>query len=157
MNKALIVTLVTFGLLLTGGAIIGIDVYQSFQDYEELSDSFTISDPDFVLSHDNTSADITVEVTTPKLGYIPKSAEVEIVISQSSVEYCDPIVFRLQLGKVEEVEFNIEFNEFDVTKILLGMQLYFQIDITAMPIYMGISIPSLIQYFDFDLTVSSAT
>ncbi|MCE7742825.1 MAG: hypothetical protein GOP50_10260 [Candidatus Heimdallarchaeota archaeon] len=81
----------------------------------------------------------------------------EILILQNTEEYCDPIIFKLRLGEVEEVEFSLSFTEFDIQKIQLGMQLYFEIEITAVPIYLGIAIQSLVQYFDFEITISSAS
>ena len=148
MHKALIATIIILSLLLTGGAIIGIDVYLSFQDYKEMSNSFNISEPTYVLSEGNLTADITVFVNSPKLGYIPKTADVEVIILQNSVQYCNPINFKIKIGEEQRVDFTITISQVDRDRLDFGVIIYFDIQITAIPIYLGIPIKSLTQVFD---------
>ena len=148
MRRALIIALSIIGLLLTGGAIIGIDVYMSYQDYQENEDAFEISEPTFVLSESKLSAEITVFVDTPPLGYIPKAADVEIIIMRESVQHGDPISFRIKLGETVRVDFTVTISQTDVDKLNLGISLFFDIQIKATPVYLGIPITSLTQEFD---------
>ncbi len=148
MRKAIIITLSILGLLLTGGAIIGIDVYMSYQDYQANEDAFDISEPTYVLSESNLSAEITVFVYTPPLGYIPKSADVEVIVMQNSAQYCDPISFRIKIGETVRVDFTVTISQIDVDRLKVGMSLHFNIQVTATPVYLGIPIASLTQEFD---------
>ena len=139
------VFLVFFLLILAGGAVIGIDVYLSYKTFTDNPGAFSYSTPSMVLATDNTSVEVSTVVTTPKLGYIPKSANLNITIMNGTVLFGTPIEVDLKLGTSQAVNFTVNFAMDVVAFIGGGGTISLEAIITATPIYIGIPLKFLSQ------------
>ncbi len=145
MKTGVKVFLVIFLLILAGGAVIGIDVYLSWKTFNDNPGAFSYSTPVITLAPDNSSVDVTTTVSTPKLGYIPKSARLDVVIMNGSSTFGDPIEATVKLGTNQTVEFTVNF-ELDVVALITGGgSISLEALITVVPIYIGIPLNFLAQ------------
>ncbi|MEE9410020.1 MAG: hypothetical protein V3V41_03760, partial [Candidatus Heimdallarchaeota archaeon] len=87
MRKGLKVFLIIFGLIIVAGAVIGIDIYLSYRDVQAKLGEFSVGTASFVLANNNESVTISTTVTTPKLGYMPKSLRLDITIMKGGSQY----------------------------------------------------------------------
>jgi hypothetical protein len=83
------------------------------------ADDFKVSDPTFELADTNDSVIISIEVDSPKLGFIPKGINVEVTILKNGVVY-DKIEDTLDLGKKDVITFNMTIESADATTIATG-------------------------------------
>ena len=87
-------------------------------------------------------------MTTPKLGYIPKSIRLDITVKKGGVEYGDPQQITIKLGTAEELEFTVVFEPADITTISTGGTVSLSAETTATPVYFGIPLNFLAQTLD---------
>ncbi|MHA1260241.1 MAG: hypothetical protein ACTSRO_11475, partial [Candidatus Heimdallarchaeaceae archaeon] len=120
MGKGLTIFLVIFFLLLAAGGVVGGDVYMSYKDMQTKSGDFSTGTPNFTLADNNESVTISTTITTPKLGYIPKSIRLDLVIKKGGVDYGSPQQVTIKLGSSQEVSFTITFEQADITTISGG-------------------------------------
>ncbi|MHA1224711.1 MAG: hypothetical protein ACTSP3_15920 [Candidatus Heimdallarchaeaceae archaeon] len=157
MGKGLTIFLVIFFLLLAAGGVVGGDVYMSYKDMQTKSGDFSTGTksgdfstgtPNFTLADNNESVTISTTITTPKLGYIPKSIRLDLVIKKGGVDYGSPQQVTIKLGSSQEVSFTITFEQADITTISGGGTVSVTVEVTATPIYLGIPINALAQTLD---------
>lgn len=148
MGKGLTIFLVIFFLLLAAGGVVGGDVYMSYKDMQTKSGDFSTGTPNFTLADNNESVTISTTITTPKLGYIPKSIRLDLVIKKGGVDYGSPQQVTIKLGSSQEVSFTITFEQADITTISGGGTVTVTVEVTATPIYLGIPINALAQTLD---------
>jgi len=148
MGKGLTIFLVIFFLLLAAGGVVGGDVYMSYKDMQTKSGDFSTGTPNFTLADNNESVTISTTITTPKLGYIPKSIRLDLVIKKGGVDYGSPQQVTIKLGSSQEVSFTITFEQADITTISGGGTITVTVEVTATPIYLGIPINALAQTLD---------
>ncbi|MHA1667457.1 MAG: hypothetical protein ACTSUR_02270 [Candidatus Heimdallarchaeaceae archaeon] len=148
MGKGLTIFLVIFFLLLAVGGVVGGDVYMSYKDMQTKSGDFSTGTPNFTLADNNESVTISTTITTPKLGYIPKSIRLDLVIKKGGVDYGSPQQVTIKLGSSQEVSFTITFEQADITTISGGGTVTVTVEVTATPIYLGIPINALAQTLD---------
>ena len=147
MRKGTKVFLVIFLLIIIAVVIIGVDVYLSYKGFEEKSSEFTIDTPSFVVASNNESAIITTTLSTPKLGYIPKSVRLDITVLKGGSAYGDPQQVTIKLGTTQDLEFELAFESADVTTITSGGVVVFTVEVLATPIYIGIPLNFVAQEF----------
>ncbi|MHA1827192.1 MAG: hypothetical protein ACTSX6_00945 [Candidatus Heimdallarchaeaceae archaeon] len=148
MGKGLTIFLVIFFLLLAVGGVVGGDVYMSYKNMQTKSGDFSTGTPNFTLADNNESVTISTTITTPKLGYIPKSIRLDLVIKKGGVDYGSPQQVTIKLGSSQEVSFTITFEQADITTISGGGTVTVTVEVTATPIYLGIPINALAQTLD---------
>ena len=138
MGKGTAIFLTILFIVLAGGAVIGVDVYLSYRNYTENSDSFDITNITYDLAPSNESAVVSAVITSPKLGYIPKSVRLDIVLKKGGTQYGDPQQITITLGTNQTVEFTLTFEVADIAIITGGGTISLTIEATATPIYIGI-------------------
>ncbi len=139
------VFLVIFLLILAGGAVIGIDIGLSVKSFNDNPGAFSYSPPVITLAPDNSSVEVSTTVSTPKLGYIPKSARLDIVIMNGSLVFGDPLEATVKLGTNQTVDFTVDF-EMDIIAFIGGGGIIaLEAIISATPIYIGIPLNFLAQ------------
>jgi len=139
MGKGTAIFLTILFVVLAGGAVIGIDVYMSYKGFTDNPDGFAVSDPDFVLASNNESAVVSAVVSTPKLGYMPKSVRLDIEIykyGNDTLYLADSLT--IPLGENATIEFTVVFEQADVLLITGGTPIKFEVKGVAIPIYIGI-------------------
>jgi len=142
------VFLVIFVLILAGAAVIGIDVYLSYKAFQDNPGAFSMTTPTIVLASDNSSVDVTATITTPKLGYMPKSARIDIILMNGTEVFGDPLQVTVKLGTSQEVNFTIVFEIDIIAYITDGNSIALVAELTATPIYIGIPLNFLQQELD---------
>ncbi len=138
MGKGIAIFLSILFVVLAGGAIIGVDVYLSYKAFNENPDAFDVVDMTYVLASNNESAVVSATLVTPKLGYMPKSVRLDIIIKKGSVEYGDPIQVTVPLGSNQTIEFTVIIETADAIIIAGGGTISFTVEALATPIYIGI-------------------
>ena len=145
MRKGLTAFLIIFFVILAVGGVIGVDIYMSYQDVQEKIGEFTVSAPTYDISSDNTTITVIATVGTPKLGYIPKSIRLDIQLLKGGTNYGDLQQLTLKLGESAPVEFVFVLTSADVITIGSGGTITITIEITAIPIYIGIPLSFIAQ------------
>ena len=145
MGKGLTAFLIIFFILLAAGGVIGVDIYMSYTDVTEKAGEFTVGTPTFDISSDNTTITVTTTVGTPKLGYIPKSIRLDIQLVKGGSDYGDLQQVTITLGESAPVEFIFELESADATTIGTGGSITITIEITAVPVYIGIPLTFIAQ------------
>lgn len=148
------VFLVIFVLIIAGAAVIGIDVYLSWKTYQDNPGAFSYSTPTLTLAPDNSTVSVNTTITTPKLGYIPKSARIDVVIMNGTTQFGDTIQITIKLGVPQSVQFSLNFTMDVITHITGGGTISLTAEVTATPIYIGIPLKFLAQdlgVIDIDL------
>jgi hypothetical protein len=139
------VFLVIFLLIIAGGAVIGIDVGLSVKTFNDNPGAFSYSPPVITLATDNTSVEVSTTVSTPSLGYIPKSARIDVVIMNGSLVFGDPLEATVKLGTNQTVVFTVNFELDIVAHIAGGGSIALEALISAVPIYIGIPLNFMAQ------------
>ncbi len=139
------VFLVIFLLILAGGVVIGVDVYLSWKTFNDNPGAFSYSTPVFALAPDNSSVDVTTTITTPTLGYIPKSARIDIIIMNGTEVFGDPLQVTVKLGTSQVINFTVIFEMDIIVYITDGNSIALIAEISATPIYIGIPLNFLMQ------------
>ncbi|MCG3218281.1 MAG: hypothetical protein KAR35_04715 [Candidatus Heimdallarchaeota archaeon] len=129
-----------FGILIILLIVAGIDVYLSVDTIRNQTDDFKVSDPTFELADTNDSVIISIEVDSPKLGFIPKGINVEVTIMKNGVVY-DKIEDTLDLGKKDVITFNMTIESADATTIATGGSVVLSAEIKITPVLFGIKVP----------------
>ncbi|MHA1464102.1 MAG: hypothetical protein ACTSVO_04060 [Candidatus Heimdallarchaeaceae archaeon] len=145
MGKGLTAFLIIFFVILAVGGVIGVDIYMSYQDVQEKIGEFTVSAPTYDISSDNTTITVAATVGTPKLGYIPKSIRLDIQLLKGGTNYGDLQQVTVKLGESAPVEFVFVLTSADVSTIGSGGTITITIEITAIPIYIGIPLSFIAQ------------
>jgi len=148
MGKIGKVILVLFLLIIAAAAIIGGDIYMSYRGITEKAGEFDVGSTVFDMAADNSSADITTTVTTPKLGYMPKSIRMDLIILKNDTQYGNPQVITIKLGDSQEIGFNVTFVAADILAISSGGTISIKIEVTITPVYIGIPLDFLTQVLD---------
>ena len=145
MRKGLKIFLVIFFIVLAVGGVIGVDIYLSYKDVTENIGDFTVGTPTFDVSSDNTTITVTTTVGTPKLGFIPKSVRLDIQLKKGGSNYGDLQQVTIKLGESAPVEFIFVLTSTDVSTIGSGGTITITIEVSAVPIYIGIPLNFLAQ------------
>ncbi|MHA1345774.1 MAG: hypothetical protein ACTSO3_05225 [Candidatus Heimdallarchaeaceae archaeon] len=145
MGKGLTAFLIIFFVILAVGGVIGVDIYMSYQDVQEKIGEFTVSAPTYDISSDNTTITVAATVGTPKLGYIPKSIRLDIQLLKGGTNYGDLQQVTVKLGESAPIEFVFVLTSADVSTIGSGGTITITIEITAIPIYIGIPLSFIAQ------------
>ena len=141
------VFLVIFLLIIAGVIVIGVDVYISYKDFEAKSSEFVIGTPAFDIANNNESATITTTISTPKLGYFPKSVRLDITVKKGGSVYGDPQQITIKLGESQDLVFVLVFESADITTIATGGSVTLSVEVLATPIYFGIPLNFVAQQF----------
>ncbi len=139
MGKKLTTFLIIFFLLLAVAGVIGVDVYLSYKTINENADQFTVSAPLFDVGADNKTIDVTTEITTPKLGFLPKSVKLNITILNGT-EILNEFEKEIKFGITSELNFTLIFDDQVAEKIALGQTITLTIRIVATPVFLGITL-----------------
>jgi hypothetical protein len=148
MKRSTKVILIIFLLLISAVVIIGVDVYLSYRHFEERSGDFDLGSINDVVADNNESVLVTAVLTTPKLGYIPKSVRLDITVRQGGDIYGDPMQFTIKLGESQNLEFNFTLEADEILDIANGFAVVFTVDVLATPIYIGIPLNFVAQEFE---------
>ena len=141
------VFLVIFLLIIAGVIVIGVDVYISYKNFEAKSSEFVIGTPVFDIANNNESATITTTISTPKLGYFPKSVRLDITVKKGGSVYGDPQQITIKLGESQDLVFVLVFESADITTIATGGSVTLSVEVLATPIYFGIPLNFVAQQF----------
>ncbi|MCG3220406.1 MAG: hypothetical protein H7641_03415 [Candidatus Heimdallarchaeota archaeon] len=141
------VFLVFFLLIIAAVIVIGVDVYLSYKDFEAKSSEFVIGTPAFDIASNNESATITSSLSTPSLGYMPKSVRLDITVKKGGSVYGDPQQVTIKLGESQNLEFVLVFEAADITTISTGGTISLTVEVLATPIYFGIPLNFVAQEF----------
>ncbi len=139
------VFLIILGLIISGAVVIGVDVYLSYKDVEAKMGEFTVSGTTFDLADNNESVDISTTVSTPKLGYIPKSIRLDITLMKGGSQYGDNQTVTIKLGESQVVGFTVVITSADITTISTGGSIVVSMNVIATPIYIGIPLNFIAQ------------
>ena len=139
------VFLIIFLLIIAGGAVFGIDVYLSYKTFQDNPSLFDYTTPIYDIAPNNGSVLVSTTLNTTKLGYIPKSVRLDIIVEKAGLQYGDPLQTTVKIGESQLVEFNYTFEAADIITISGGGTIQFTIKITATPIYLGIPLKFLTQ------------
>ncbi|NPD89540.1 MAG: hypothetical protein HGN29_12545 [Asgard group archaeon] len=141
------VFLIFFLLIIAAVIVIGVDVYISYKDFEAKSSEFVIGTPAFDVANNNESATITTTLSTPKLGYFPKSVRLDITVKKGGSVYGDPQQITIKLGESQDLVFVLVFETADISTIASGGVISLSVEVLATPIYFGISLNFVAQQF----------
>lgn len=139
MGKKLTTFLIILFLLLAVAGVIGVDVYLSYKTINENADQFTVSSPLFEVGADNKTIDVTAEITTPKLGFLPKSVKLNITILNGS-EILNVFEKEIKFGITSDLNFTLIFDDQVAEKIALGQTITLTVRIVATPVFLGITL-----------------
>jgi hypothetical protein len=142
------VFLIILLLLISVVVVIGVDVYLSYRHFEQRAGDFDLGSFSDTVASDNQSVDITGVLTTPKLGYIPKSVRLDITVKEGGAVYGNPLTLTIKLGEAQDLNFEFNLETDEISAIELGFTVTFTVEVTATPIYLGIPLNFLAQDFD---------
>jgi len=142
------VFLIILLLIFSAVVVVGVDIYLSYRHFEERAGDFDLGSFSDIVASDNQSVVITGVITTPKLGYIPKSVRLDIIVKLGGTEYGDPLTLTINLGESQDLNIEFEFETDEIDDITNGLTVTFTVEVTGTPIYIGIPLNFLAQEFD---------